>query len=323
MHRFTKLLSLLAVCLGCTCASAADPYPNRTITMVVPLSPGGIADKLMRLVAEGLQREFKQTVVVENRPGGETMIGTRHVAGKPADGYTLGLSGQYATSVSAFSKVDFDPIRDATHITTIASGPLVLIVPGALPVTDFKGFIAHVRANPDKFNFAALGPNVVTLMMEHIRQRYNLVMTKVLYKGASDAFLAVAKNEAQMALVSTVGLDQHIKTGRIRAVWTSGDRRLNSLAGVPTLSELNAKELDVTNLRNWFSIVGPPGMPADVVSKLNAAIVRVISTPEFRTAMAASDYDPMPQSSEQTVALFRDEIRKWTTIAREVGIVPN
>ena len=300
-------------------AALAQSWPGKPVRIIAPFAPGGTADTLGRLVAQKLTESFKQNFVVENRPGAGGVIGSELVARAAPDGYTLVVSGVASHCIApALSKsFPFDPVRDFTHIALFGGPPGVLVVNPGLPARDLKEFIALASSQPGKLSYGSPGNGTQGhLIAEHFRQLTGIDMVHVPYKGAS---LAVADLIAGHLLVTSTTLTTaatQIKAGRARALAVSSISRVPDFPDVPTFAELGYPNLTASI---WFSLSGPPGMPPEIVNRLNAEVRRALRLPDVRERLRPEGIEPGDLDPQAFTAFVAAELKRWEPVVRASG----
>ncbi len=295
------------------------PYPNRTIRIIAPVQPGGGVDLVARTVADRLGRALGQPVVVENQSGGGGVVGSLATARAAPDGYTLmvGYVGTHGTN-PAVRKLPYDAVRDFTPVAMVGGTPNVLVVPPALPVATLQEFVAYAKANPGKLSYGSSGPGTLThLAMEQFKVGVGFDMTHVAYRGIGPAITDILGGQTQALFPGLAAALPHIKAGKMRPLAVTGRARHPLLPDVPTFDELGYKGFDGVQ---WYGIVGPANLPAPIVMRLNDEINRMLATPELRERLSGEALEPMPMSPEQFGQYMRDDIARWSKLAKDRGI---
>ena len=306
------LVLALACVAGAVCAQPAA-WPAKTVRIVAPFAPGGSADTLGRLVAMRLADSFKQSIIVENRPGAGGVVGSEFVAKAPPDGYTLVVSGVASHVIApAASKVPFDPLRDFTHIVLFGGPPVVLVVGAEVPARDLKEFLALARAKPLSYGSPGNGTQG-HLIGELLKQASGIELTHVPYKGASLAVADVVAGHLPASSNTLATAGAMIRAGKLRALALTAPRRLADYPDVPTFAELSYPELVATT---WFSLSGPAGMPPEIEHKLNAEVRRALQSPELRERLRLDGAEPNDLDAAAFTEFVRAELARWTPIVR-------
>jgi tripartite-type tricarboxylate transporter receptor subunit TctC len=320
LARKCLLVAALAVLAGAGTAHAAAgaaAYPQKPIRIIVPFAPQGPNDILARLVGQRLTEMWGQQIIVENRPGGGTVIGTDIAARAPADGYTvLMVSTSTAVNPTLKKSLPYDTLRDFAPVIRLAETPNVLASHPSLPATSVGGLLKLARAKPGEITYASGGVGTSThLGGEMLALLSGVKMTHVPYKGAAPATIALLSGEVTWQFASMLPTMPHVKAGRLRALAVSGERRSPALPGVPTVGET----VPGFAASSWFGIFAPAGTPPDIVQKLNAGIARVLAMPAIKEQLALDGAEVIAKSPEQFAAHFKAEIVKWGKVVERAG----
>jgi tripartite-type tricarboxylate transporter receptor subunit TctC len=318
----TSLVALaVASVFAVVTPAGAQTYPTKQIELIIPFVAGGTTDNIARMIAQRFTESWGQTVIVNSRPGGGSVIGTAAVAKAPPDGHTLLVSTVAYTVVPALQKLPYDPIKDFAAVTELASLPLVLVVHPSLPVTSLKEFAAYVKASATGVDYASAGPGTSTHLAGALFQTMtggNLV--HVPFKGNAEVLNALLGGHVKVyfSLVPTVS--QHIKAGTLRALAVTTETRLPYLPDVPTIAESGFPGYEVNS---WQGIFAPAGTPKDVVNKINGEAVRMINTPAVRERIRLEGAEPVGSTPEEFTRRVASEIAKWSKVAKAAGIAEN
>lgn len=297
----------------------AQGFPTKPLRYIVPVAPGGGSDMVARTVCERWGRQLGQTFVVENHGGGGGVIASQMTARAPADGYTL-MQGYVAThgTSPATRKLPYDPIRDFTPIGMIGATPNVLVVGNPVPARTTQEFIDYVRRNPGKLSYGSAGAGSLThLTMELFKQRINGFMVHIPYRGIAPAITDLIGGQTQAMFPGLAAALPHIRSGRLRPLAVTGSQRHPAVPDLPTLDELGFKGFDAMQ---WYGVVGPAGIPADIVNRLNDALNAVLTAPDLREKLSAEAVEPMPMTAPQFAKYMQDDLARWTKLAREQKI---
>ncbi|MFZ4409222.1 MAG: Bug family tripartite tricarboxylate transporter substrate binding protein [Paracraurococcus sp.] len=297
----------------------AQAWPTRPVRLLVPFPPGGPADVLARLLAGPLAESWGQPVIVENRAGAGGNIGAEAVARAAPDGHTLLLNASsHVQGAALYSKLAFDPVRDFSPITQIAYYSLVLVVHPSVPVTDLAGFEALLRARPGEVTITSAGVGTPThLTAELFRIRAGVEFTHVPFGGAAPAHAALLGGQVMAMFHNPVMSVPAVQAGRLRALATTGAVRAAALPDVPTLAESGYPGFESGT---WYLVVGPAGMPAPVVARIDADLRRAIALPAVREKLAAQSMEPRDLGPDPLAALMREELARWTEVIQRLGI---
>jgi len=301
-------------------ATAAEPYPNRLIKLVLPYPAGGGTDTFARPLALQLTARLGQTVVVDNRGGAGGSIGMEFVARAPADGYTLllALTPQLAVNGALYEKIPYDPIKSFSPISLIAEAPYLLLVNPALPVTTTKELLALAKAENGKLTYASSGNGSGAHMAaELLISMTGIPMTHVPYKGGGPALSDVLAGHVKVLFAPAVSSMQHIQSGRLRAIAITGDRRLSSLPNVPTIAEAAVPGYESTV---WYAVLAPPNTPREIVNRVNAELSQILKDPTFKSMMNVNGIEPLGTTPEALNSHINKEINKWSKVIKNAGL---
>jgi len=301
-------------------AQTADNYPNRSITMVVAFPAAGTTDILARLIGQKLTEKFKQTVVVENRPGAGGNIGTAYVAKAPPDGYTImmGTIGTQSINPSLYKKMPYDAAKDFVPITRAAMVPNLLVVNKDAPYNTLAEMMAFGKANPGKLTYGSSG-NGTTLHLSG--ELFNLMsgskITHIPYKGSTPAVADLLGGQISMIFDNMPSVIQQVKSGRLKALAVTSARRNPQLPEIPTIQELGVAGYEVWS---WFGLLAPAATPKPIVDKLNASIVDIIKQPDVQAKIIELGAVPVPETSAEFGAFIAAETLKWAKVIKEANI---
>ena len=296
-------------------AIAQSGYPNRPIRFVVPFPAGGSNDIYARIIGERLSESMGQPVVVDNRPGAATLLGSQLVAKAPPDGYTLMIiSPSFTGSAALRRKLPFDPVRDFAPITLMGVGSLALVVHPSVPARTTQEFVSHVQAKPGQLNFASAGAGGLGhLSMELLMLMTRTTMTHVPYKSNPAAFTDMVGGRVQTMLPSLMSALPHVRAGRLRMIAVTTAARSPFAPEFPTLAESGVPGFTVDV---WWGILTTAGTPPAIVDRLNTEIIRILNTPQMKDSLASEGAVPLPGPPERLATLIREEIAKWADVVR-------
>lgn len=306
--------------LALACCAFAQDYPNRPVRVIIPFPPGAGTDIVGRAVALALSDAWKQSIVVDNRPGaGGTIAGELVARGNP-DGYTLML-GNVSTLAIAKAlnpKLAYDPLRDFAPITLITTSENVIVIHPSVPVHSMKDLVAYAKANPRKINYGSSGNGTTShLGGAMFASAVGVEMTHVPYKGSAPMLTDLLAGQIQLSFSSVPTALPHIKSGRLRALAVTRPHRSTTLPDLPTVQE--ATGLKSFEISLWQGIVAPGATPRAIVTKLNQQIVASLRTPDLKGKFAAQGLDVVGSTPEQFAAYMREEIAKWTQVVKTSG----
>jgi tripartite-type tricarboxylate transporter receptor subunit TctC len=315
-----KLFTLLLIAFAAL-AQAQAPFPARPVKLVVAFPPGGSTDITARLLATRLAEKWGQPVVVENRPGAGANLGTAQVAKSPPDGHTLLLATTaLSISPSVFAAPGYDALRDLAPVTMVSTIANVLVVHPDVPARTIAEFIAHLKANPGKLNFAAPGASSGQRMtFEMIKQATGTEIVMVPYAGGAPALQAVLAGQVQAMIVNVVEAATHVRSGKLRALAVTTAKRAPMLPEVPTLAETVAPQIDTFV---WQALVAPAGTPAAIVQQIQRDTAAVLALPDVRERLAGMGMDIVPGAPEALARFLRDDIDTWRKVSRAANIQP-
>jgi len=317
-RRFLKCLAIGAAAPVLP-AFGQSEYPNKPIKIIAPVQPGGGVDLVARTIADRLGRVLGVSIIVDNQSGGGGVVGSMATARAAPDGYTLmvGYVGTHGTN-PAVRKLPYDAVKDFTPIAMIGGTPNVLVVPPSLPVNSLKEFVAYAKANPGKLSYGSSGPGTLThLAMEQLKVAADLDVVHVPYRGIGPAITDILGGQTQALFPGLAAALPHIKAGKLKPLAVTGTRRHPLLPDVPTFEELGYKGFDGVQ---WYGIVGPANLPAPIVRRLNDEIDKLLANPELRDRLSSEALEPMPMSPAQFGQYIRDDIGKWSKLAKERNI---
>jgi len=299
-------------------AQSAANYPNKAIRYIVGYTPGGTADMLARAVGQKLTEAWGQQVIVENRPGAGTNIGTEIAAKSPADGYTLFMpTVANAINPTLYPKLSYDPLKDFSYIINYAKVPGILVVHPSVPARNAKELIALAKAHPNALRHGSTGiGSPHHLAGEIFKTMAGVKMIHVPYKGATPAISDVVAGHIEVYFGAMVSTLPHAKSGRLRALAVTSLKRVAAAPDVATLDEQGLKGFETGS---WFGMAVPTGTSRDIINKLHAEAARAIAAPELRNRMSAEGADFVGDTPEQFTAFFKSEIEKWGKAVRASG----
>ena len=315
---WTRLCVAIAGFLS-VCSVLAQAYPSKSIRLVVPFPPGGAVDFYARAVQPALAEALGQPVVIDNKAGASGMLGAGIVAQSAPDGYTLllGNIASLAINVGIYDKMPYDPRKDFTHIVRTVDVNYVLVVHPSLPVKTFGELVQYAKANPGKLSYGSAGSGSLPhLGTELLKAQAGIDLVHVPYKGGGPMITDALGGQIQVVLGDQANLMPHVQTGRLRALAVATTKRSANAANIPTIAESGLPGYDATA---WQGLVGPAGMNAEVVKKINEAFNKVMVTPAPRDKLIAGGLDPMGGTPAQFSRFIDSEITKWTKIAKDVG----
>ena len=310
--------AMLALALACKLA-AAQAFPTKPITLIVPFPPGGSSDALARSLTTPLSQALGQPVIVESRPGAGATIGADFVAKSKADGYTLLMGAVHHTiATSVYKKLPYDFEKSFAPITTVALVPNVLVVNAKSAATDVKGLIALAKAAPGKVAYGSNGNGTVQhLIGTQFSGLGGVELVHVPYKGSAPLTTDLLGGQIDLSFDTLTPLVQHIKGGKLRALAVTTAKRSSTLPEVPTLAESGLPGFDQGT---WFGILAPAATPRDTVARLNTEMAKIIHSPEFRKRMEEIGAEPIGNSAEQMAQQIRAETDKFAVLVKDAKV---
>jgi len=316
-----KLAALLALAALASFDASAQPYPSRSVKIVVPATPGGAIDLIARTLGEKLTASLGQPVIVENKPGAANNLGTDYVAKSPPDGYTLLIVAScHATNKHLYNNLPYDPVKDFEPVVYTHVVPLLLAVHPSVPAKTVPELTAWVKANPDKAIYASSGPgSSLHMAAELYMSMTGTKMHHVPYKGSSAAHPDLLAGRTAMIFDTITAIRGHVKAGTLRGIAVTTLKRSSSMPELPTLAESGLPGYDAST---WGGILAPAGTPKDVVAKLNGAINAALKQEDVRAKLSGAGVEIQGGTPGEFGDVIRAEIEKWGRIVKQVGFVP-
>lgn len=305
-------------------AQDAQAYPDRAGRIIVPFAPGGVADGSARLIANHLSKAWDQSFIVQNRPGGASIIAFTAAVQSPPDGYTLLFANtNIATNPSLYKELTYDAERDLTPVAFGVATPGIIVAHPSFPADTIPELIALAKEKPGQFDFSSVGAgSFAHLAMEQLKQDAGIEISHIPYKGYAPALVAVLANEVQLLVSDTQGALPHIKEGKLKALAVTSKERIALLPDVPTVAESDASLADFEGI-GWLGIMAPAGTPRAIVDKLNAEINQGLALPETKAFFAQNGVLTFPGSPEDFGKFIQDNRAKWAEVIERAGIEPN
>ncbi|AMN42827.1 extra-cytoplasmic solute receptor protein [Rhodoplanes sp. Z2-YC6860] len=310
---------LLAIPLS---PSNAAGYPERNVRFIIPFSAGGGADVLLRIVANALADHWGKPTVVENRAGGNTVVGTVAAINSTADGYTLLFAGDQSITINpVMMKVPYSVEKDLVPITLIAKNPMLLVITNDLPAKNLKEFIALAKAKPQSIMFGSSGAgSIQRLVMELMAQGAGIQLVHVPYKGSNEAVTAMLGGEIQADYNGVANFVQLLETGKLRALAVATDVRSSQLPDVPTVKEATDGQISNLDTGSWFGLFAPAGTPPAIVAQVQKDIAAVLAKPEVRKTVEARGFIPVASTPEQFAEAIKSDTAAWQKVIKDANI---
>jgi tripartite-type tricarboxylate transporter receptor subunit TctC len=298
-------------------AQAAPAYPTRTIKFIVGFAAGGGVDTTARLVAQKMQEGLGQAVIVENRPGGNSMLGPEIASRSAPDGYTLlyAASGQMTIPPAIYQKMPYAPLTDFVPISMMTSYPLIMITGVKHPALDMKGFITWSKANPEKTNYASASP-AFTLASELFKLKTGTPGQAIGFRSSNDSVTNVIGEHVTYAIAEPPPVVSQVNSGNARALAVAAPQRLVELPDVPTMQEVGVD----MNVRLWSGLFAPAGTPPEIIKKLEAECIRIAQLPDFKEKLRTLSTDAIGSTSNDLRKSIDEEIRMWSDVAKRANL---
>jgi tripartite-type tricarboxylate transporter receptor subunit TctC len=299
----------------------AQTFPSKPVTIVVPYPPGGSNDTFARELGKKLSETWRMPVIIDNKPGAGGSIGAAYVAKAPPDGYTLCLlSSSFTTNAAIQPTLPFDPVNGFTPVAMVAKGPMILTVALHVPAKSTLELFDYARKHPGQLNYATSGQGGTNhFATELLMKAANIRMTHVPYKGMPPAITDLLGGHVDVLITSGPSIYQHVKAGRVRAlgVTSAGPSQV-----MPELRPISEMGLPGYHFELWWGILAPPGLPGEVLQRINADVNRLLATPEMKDIFLREGAEPAPMSQPQFARTIREEIEGWKKVAKEANIKP-
>ena len=311
--------------LGCMLLSAltavaAEQYPTKSIRLIVPYPPGGGNDAIARLLAQKINEGWGQQLIVDNRPGAGTTIGTALAARAAPDGYTIVMSSvaTHAMAPQLYTSPGYDPVKDFAPVTLLATTPMLLAVGAGTPYKSLQDLIAAAKASSGKLSYASGGNGTPPHLAAAIfTEKTGTQMVHVPYKGSGPALIDVMAGQVTMIIDTAASATPHVRSGKMRGIAITGKRRWRDLPEVPTFAEGGLTDYDASS---WYAIHAPAGTPKPIIAKLNAELVRIVNLPDIRERLRQMSAEPVGNTPEQFDAFVKSEIAKWGTVIKALNL---
>ena len=320
MPRFTLLCRLAMLACALTMAPAgAQQYPTKPVRIMVPYAPGGGTDILARLFAQRLTEAWGQSVVVENRPGADGVIGSEVIANSPPDGHNLVLVvAAHLINPFVKARLPFDVVKDFTPVTLVSVSPWVVVVNPTVPANNIRELIALAKSQPGKLVFVSSEPSS-RLAGEQFKVQAGVDLLHVAYKGGSQIMTDLLGGHIQVGFTSVLTVLQHYKSGKLRVLGVGGRNRSPSMPDIPTVIEGGLPGYETSA---WYGLYAPSATPADVVNKIQREIARIARLPDVRERLTQLGAEPVANTPEEFAAFGRSEYAKFERLVREAGMKP-
>jgi len=316
------IASVLLALTGLSAPSGAQAYPSKPLRFVVPFPPGGINDVLARALGQKMSESLGQPVVIENRSGAGTLIGTEFVAKSAPDGYTLLLaSAAHAINVTLHRKVGFDAVKDFALITLIGTSPFFLVGHPSLPARDLKELIALARSRPGQLQYSSSGSGTgIHLMGEMLKAGAKLDIVHIPYKGVTPALIDVIAGQAHFTFGSWLTTGPHVRAGKLRVYAATSPARSKTVPDIPTIAEI---AIPGYNAVAWYGVMAQAATPREIVTRLNGEVTRALHAPDLNERLVGQGVDVIASTPAQFSDFLKAEIERWGVAVRNSGAKPD
>jgi len=324
MHlRSSLLCGLFLVAVTAGLAPAQEAYPNRTVRIVVPTSPGAVTDVMARAIGQALSQSWGQPVIIDNRPGADETLGVDTVAKSAPDGYTLLLTsnGGVTAAPHLHSQMRYDSQKDLTPIFMLGQVTPVMVVPASSPVQSVQDLIALAKSKPGEFNYGSFGNGSYShVAMEEFKLKTGTQMMHLPYRGAAPAYTALLRGETAVMIANLSGATGHANAGTVRIIAAAGPQRSKARPDLATIAEQGVPGFSTGA---WWGVFGPANLPAPITAKIRGEITRMLGTPEMQRIFAANTMELVEMTQEQFAQFIRDDLDNWARQIKAAGIKPN
>ncbi len=318
MLKLLRIALATAALIAAAAPAGAQNYPNTNVKLIVPVPAGGVTDTMARIVAQRLTEMWGQSVIVENRPGGNYGVGAQAVSRAPADGLTLLVApdSTFTANPSLFSKLSYDP-KEFTPIMVLCRASPVLAINPSVKAGNVKDLIALAKAQPGKLNYGSYGVGTYAhLSMEDLKQRTGTDIVHIPYRGAAPAMTGLLAGEISMLLLNLSSLEAHEKVGKVKILAAATEKRLASRPDLPTISESGVPDFQTSV---WFALWGPPSLSAALTQKIHADVSKALDLPQTRDFFKTNSFERVDLSPTQFGALIESDLKHWTRLINAVG----
>ena len=311
-------VSLGLACSLLACGAFAQNFPVKPVRIVSPYPPGGGNDTLARTLTPKLTESLGQQVIVDNRPGANTIIGTEHVARAAPDGYTMVLvPNVLAINPYLYAKLPYDAVKDFTPITLVGVSPLVVAVHPSVPVKDMRGLLALARAHPGQVQYGSSGiGSVGHVGVSLLESMTGVKVQHIPYKGTAPMLVDVMNGQLSFTFASALGAMPHVKNGRLRAIAVTSAKRSPALPDLPTIADAGVPGYEFIL---WYGLIAPAGVPADIVARLNAEIGSVLRDADISSKLARQGVEAKPSTPQEFAELIRADLKKYSKVVKQTG----
>lgn len=310
---------LVALAIGASFAAHAQ-YPARPIRWIVPYPPGGITDSVTRLATQKISEALGQSIVIENKPGANSIVGAEMAAKAPADGYTiLTVIAAHAANATLYAgKLPFDPVSGFAPVSLAAIAPLIITASNDFPARDVRELIAYAKANPGRVSYATSGVGSAShLTMELFQQTAGVKLTHIPYKGTAPALQGLLAGDIQVMVDVPSSLMPQVRAGKIRALGMFSAKRVAGAADVPTVAEAGGPAIESST---WVLFLAPAGTPPEIVNRLSAETAKAMQSADLRAKLEPIGVEPVGNTPEQAAKFLADEVARWAGVIKAAGV---
>ncbi len=316
--RSAAVALLTGVAIFATSSATAQNFPNQNVRLIVPVPAGGVTDTMARIVGQRLGELWGQTVIVDNRPGGNYGVGAQAVSRSPGDGYTLLVApdSTFTANPALIAKLNYDP-KEFTPIIVLCRASPVLVVNPSIQAGNVKDLIAFAKSQPGKLNYGSYGVGTYAhLSMEDFKQRTGTDIVHIPYRGAAPASTGLLAGDISMLLLNLSSIEAHEKTGKVKILAAATEKRLAARPDLPTIAESGVPGFQTSV---WFALWGPPNMPRELVAKIHADVAKVLDLPQSRDFFKANAFERVDLSPQKFGELIESDLKHWSTLIKAVG----
>ena len=322
MTRSRLAAALLCACSILAATAASAQYPSRPIKWIVPYPPGGITDSATRLIAQKLEGTLGQPIVIENKPGANSIVGAESAARSNPDGYTfVTVIGGHAANATLYAgKLPFDPVKSFAPVSLVGIAPLIVVANNDFPAKDMKELIAYAKAYPGKISFGSSGIGAAAhLTTELLKQTADINMVHIPYKGTAPALTALLGGDIQILTDVPSSLMPHVRAGKVRALGLFAAKRSPGAPEVPTVVEAGGPPIEGST---WVLFLAPAGTPREIVNRISAETAKIVASPEIRTRFESLGIEGVGSTPAEAAKFLDDEIAKWAHVITTAGVKP-
>jgi tripartite-type tricarboxylate transporter receptor subunit TctC len=317
--RWLLALGLMLTCAGATQQASAQNWPSRPIKMIVPYTPGGYTDYMARTVGQKLSEALGQTIVFENRPGANSVIGADAVAKAAPDGYTFGtVIAAHAVNATLNPKLPYDVLKDFTYVSLMSVAPLMMVAHPSLPANNIQEVIALAKAKPGELNFASSGVGAAAhLTMEMFKSRAGINMVHVPYKGTAPALTDILGGRINVMFDTVGAFNEHVRAKTLKPIAVTAKARMPAAPDVPTVTESGLPDFVAGT---WAGVIAPAGTPKEIVNRVSGEIQKILRDPGMREQLAKLGYEAVGSTPEEYADFMRNEVALWAKVIKDAGI---